>query len=133
MEHMMSITRMLAAHPGAGGHVNEVLATATSRAMFCAAICTSCADACSTEEADLRQCVRLCLDCADICHAASRLLTRQTGQNGMILRAMLELCAHACEACAEECGRHRQAHCLLCAEMCCECAQSCRRAFAATW
>ena len=121
---------MLALHPDGDGAVNEALAFAARHAMFCATMCTSCADACSAEEMDMRQCIRLCLDCADICEAASRLMLRQTGQNAMIGRAMLELCAHACEACAEECEKHDHEHCRLCAEMCRDCAQDCRSALA---
>lgn len=126
----MSISTMLALHPHADGAVNEALALAARHAMFCATTCTSCADACSAEVMDMRQCIRLCLDCADICQIASRLMVRQTGENMMILRAMLELCAHACEACAEECERHDHEHCRLCAGMCRDCAQDCRSALA---
>ena len=126
----MSIRKMIASHPSAGGHINEPLAEAAKHAMYCAVIATSCADACSAEDMDMRQCIRVCLDCADICQAASRLTLRQTGRNAMILRATLELCAHACEACAEECDRHAHEHCRLCAEMCRECAQDCRKALA---
>lgn len=126
----MSISTMLALHPDADGGVNEALALAARHAMFCTEMCTSCADACSAEAMDMRQCIRLCLDCADICQTASRLMVRQTGQNATILRAMLELCAHACEACAEECEKHDHEHCRLCAKMCHECAQDCRSALA---
>jgi hypothetical protein len=126
----MSIAKMVALHPDVDGRVNEALATAARHTMFCATMCISCADACSAEEMDMRQCIRLCLDCADICQAGARLMVRQTGQNTMMLRAMLELCAHACEACAEECAKHPHAHCGLCAEMCRECAQDCRTALA---
>lgn len=126
----MSIAKMMALHPDADGRVNEALATAARHAMLCAEMCTSCADACSAEEMDMRQCIRLCLDCADICQAGSRLTLRQTGQNVTIRRATLELCAHACEACAEECDRHAHEHCRLCAEMCRECALDCRKALA---
>jgi len=128
----MSIGKMLTLHPDVGGDVDEAHAAAARHAMLCAAMCASCADACSAEHMDLRQCVRVCLDCSDVCHATSRLLSRQTGDNAKIRRAMLELCAHACEACAEECSRHAHDHCRLCAEMCRECAQDCRRALAAT-
>ena len=38
----MSIEKMMAAHPNAGA-ANEALALAVRHAMFCAAICTSCA------------------------------------------------------------------------------------------
>jgi hypothetical protein len=127
----MSIANMMALHPGADGAVNEKLAAAARHAMFCAAMCTSCADACSAEEMAMRQCIRLCLDCADICQAASRLAVRQTGDNIRMLRAMLEVCTHACETCAEECEKHEHGHCRLCAEMCRECARDCRTALSA--
>ncbi|NIJ20219.1 hypothetical protein FHS95_001911 [Sphingomonas naasensis] len=124
----MSIREMLSLHPERDGEVNDLLATAARHAMFCATMCTACADACLAEAMDMRQCVRACLDCADICQATTRLATRQTGDNARILRALLELCAHACEACAEECERHAHEHCRLCAKMCRECAQDCRSA-----
>lgn len=126
----MSISKMMALHPGVEGPINEAQALAARHAMFCALMCTSCADACSAETMDMRQCIRLCLDCADICQTTARLAVRQTGHNMKTLRATLELCAHVCEACAEECERHEHAHCRLCAEMCRECAQDCRGALA---
>jgi hypothetical protein len=124
----MSIQKMLALHPDVAGDVNEVLATAARHAMFCAEMCTSCADACSAEEMDMRQCIRSCLDCADVCAATARLAVRRTGENVAVLRAMLETCIRTCELCAEECLRHEHAHCQLCAEMCRECAEDCRKA-----
>jgi hypothetical protein len=96
--------------------------------MFCAIMCTSCADACSAERMDMRQCVRSCLDCADVCDAAAKVAVRRTGQNVAALRAMLDVCARIWELCAEECSRHDHAHCKLCAEMCAECARDCRTA-----
>lgn len=124
----MSIAKMMAAHPDVGGHLNEPLALAVRHAMFCATICTSCADACSAEEMDMRQCIRTCLDCADICAATARVATRQTGSNEALLQEMLQLCITACDICAEECARHDHEHCRICAEMCRECARDCRAA-----
>lgn len=123
----MSIEKMMAVHPDAGG-ANEAVARAVRHALFCAAICTSCADADSAEQMDMRQCVRSCLDCADICAATARVAVRQTGTNRAVTRAMLETCATACESCAEECERHDHDHCRRCAEMCRECARDCRAA-----
>src|SRR4051812_32911436 len=123
----MSIAQIIAAHPDAHGS-NEAVALAVRHAMFCAAICTSCADADAAEEMDMRQCVRTCLDCADICAATARVAIRQTGSNGPVTRAMLETCVTACETCAEECERHDHHHCRRCAEMCRECARDCRAA-----
>jgi hypothetical protein len=127
----MSIRDMMALHPEAQDKMNEALATAARHAMFCSVMCTSCADACSAERMDMRQCIRMCLDCSDVCTAMARLAVRCTGEDGRILRGMLELCAHACEACAEECERHDHEHCRLCAKMCRECAQDCRAAMTA--
>jgi hypothetical protein len=121
----MSIARIIASHPDAGA-INDALALAVRHAMFCAAICTSCADADSAEHMDMRQCIRTCLDCADICAATARVAIRQTGSNLVVTRAMLEICVTACEACGEECERHDHEHCRLCAEMCRECARDCR-------
>jgi len=124
----MSIHKMIALHPDVGGDPNEALATAARHAMFCAVICTSCADACSAEEMDMRQCIRSCQDCADICAATMKLAVRRTGQNVETLRIILEACARACDLCAEVCDRYPHEHCRLCAEMCRECATDCRTA-----
>jgi hypothetical protein len=123
----MSIRKMIGLHPYVD-EVNEALATAARHAMFCAVMCTSCADACSAEEADMRQCIRSCLDCADVCEATAKLAVRRTGENVAVLRAMIETCIRTCELCAEECARHEDEHCRLCAEMCRECAEDCRKA-----
>ncbi|RSV14881.1 four-helix bundle copper-binding protein [Sphingomonas sp. ABOLF] len=124
----MSIHKMIAAHPDVAGNLNEDLATAVRHAMFCSVICTSCADACSGEEMDMRQCIRTCMDCADICEATMKVATRRTGSNEAVLRAMLETCIRTCEICAEECAKHDHDHCRLCADMCRECAEDCRKA-----
>ena len=126
----MSIHKMIALHPDVAGNLNEALATAARHAMFCTAMCTSCADACSAEQMDMRQCIRTCLDCADICAATTNIAIRRTGQNVEVLRMTLQTCIRTCELCAEECGRHDHEHCNLCAEMCRECAGDCRKALA---
>lgn len=124
----MSIHRMIALHPDVGEDFNELLVTAARHAMFCAEMCTSCADACGAEKMDMAQCVRSCLDCADVCAAAARLAVRRTGRNIEVLRLMLKSCARVCDLCAEECEQYEHSHCRLCAEMCRECASDCRAA-----
>jgi hypothetical protein len=124
----MSIQKMIALHPNVAGDVNEPLATAARHAMFCALMCTSCADACTAEDMDMRQCIRSCLDCGDVCSATAKLAVRRTAQNVDVLRTMIETCANTCELCAAECERHDHGHCRLCAEMCRECAADCRAA-----
>ena len=106
----MSIRKMLAAHPAANGHINEPLAEAVKHAMYCAVICTSCADACSGESMDMAQCVRTCMDCADICTAAARVAARQTGDDRQMTKALLMACIDACEICATECEKHDNEH-----------------------
>src|SRR5687767_7368202 len=124
----MSIRKMIALHPDAAGDPNEALSAAARHAMFCAALCTSCADACAAEKMDMRQCIRPCLDCADICAADSRSAVRRTGENEDVIRMLLETCASTCALCAEECEKHDHEHCRLCASMCRECAADCRKA-----
>ena len=124
----MSIAKMIAAHPDVAGSLNEPLALAVRHAMFCAAICNSCADACSAEKMDMRQCIRTCMDCADICDATFKVAMRRTGSNELLLQEMLQLCVTACDICAEECAKHDNDHCRRCAEMCRECARDCRAA-----
>ena len=86
----MSIHKMIGLHPDVADNLNEQLAAAARHAMFCSLMCTSCADACTAEEMDMRQCIRTCLDCADVCDATAKLATRRTGQNIDVLRLMLE-------------------------------------------
>jgi len=126
----MSVRKMIASHPLVHGHVNEPMAEAAKHAMYCALICTSCADACSGEEMDMRQCIRTCLDCADVCSATSHMAVRQTGHDDAALRAMLHACIEVCEICAAECDKYDHAHCKRCAQMCRECADDCRNALA---
>jgi hypothetical protein len=127
-ETSMSIKEMIAEHPDVAGHDNALLTEAVKHAMYCAAICNSCADACSAEDGDRAQCIRLCMDCSDICTATYRVATRRTGENVAIIKQMLELCATACDACEKMCDMHDDAHCKRCAQMCRECAADCRKA-----
>ena len=128
----MSIAEMIRSHPDVAGSLNEELAAAVRHAMFCAAICTSCADACVAEDdvAERRQCIRACLDCADICDATFRVATRQTGDNRAVLRSMLQSCITACTACAEHCAMHDDDHCRRCETMCRETIEDCSHALA---
>ena len=91
--------------------------------------CTSCADACLAEDmvAELTQCIRLNQDCADVCAASGRVLSRRTGSNAALDRALLEACQAACRACAEECEKHAEMHehCTICAEACRRCEKAC--------
>lgn len=130
----MSIAEMIKSHPEVAGSLNEPLALAVRHAMFCSAICTSCADACLAEEdvGMLKQCIRFNLDCADVCDMLFKVATRRTGSNEALIQSALRLCIEACDRCAEECARHaeKMEHCRRCSEMCRECADDCRKALA---
>ena len=124
----MSITDMIREHPDVGDDFNPELAKAVKHAMYCAAICNSCADACSAERMDMAACIRKCMDCSDICQAVSRVVARRTDGNVPIIKSLLEACIVACRTCAEECERHAHAHCRRCAQICRECADDCAKA-----
>ena len=120
---------MMETHPSDISVDHQRLGAAIEALIACADSCTACADACLSEEmvADLTTCIRTNMDCADICTTTSRVLTRHTGYNPDIARALLQACVVACTACAEECGSHASMHehCRICAEACRRCEQAC--------
>ena len=124
----MSIKEMIREHPDVGADYTEELGEAIKHAMYCAAICNSCADACSAEDMDMRRCIRLCSDCSDVCTALYRVASRRTSGNVEVIEAMLETCITACRVCAEECAKHDNAHCRRCATMCRESLEDCEKA-----
>lgn len=128
----MNVHQMIATHPHVQGNTADALLRCIEECYGCAQTCTSCADACLAEDMveKLRQCIRLNLDCADICAAAGSIATRRTGSNIPVIRAVIEVCAAACEACGQECRTHADMHehCRICAEACMRCAQACRDA-----
>jgi len=124
----MSIEKMISEHPQVGSDYNEALGQAVKHAMYCAAICNSCADACVAEDMDMARCIRLCSDCSDVCEATYRVATRRTDHNRQLIRTMLAACIEACEICEAECATHDNPHCRRCAQMCRECAEDCRKA-----
>lgn len=126
----MSIEKMISEHPQVGSSYNPTLGLAVKHAMYCSAICNSCADACLAEAMDMDQCIRTCLDCSDVCLATARIAMRRTGSNRDLIRSQLLVCIEACDICETECARHDHAHCVRCAQMCRECGEDCRAALA---
>ena len=123
--------QMLETYPAdLGGVDREKLRACIEACVECAQACTACADACLAEEmvADLRRCIRSNLDCADVCAATGRVLSRHTGHDADLTRAVLEACATACRTCGEECDRHAgmHEHCRVCAGACHRCERACR-------
>lgn len=94
----------------------------------CADACASCipiAAACAIDciEGDRDTCAKHCLECVEICKTMVVLAARDS----MNLAAAADACSTICEACAEECENHDNAHCNACAEACRKCAEECRQ------
>ncbi len=131
----MKTAAMLETYPATMNVDRELLARVIDTLVECSQACTACADACLSEEmvADLRKCIRTDLDCADLCDTTARVLSRHTGYDANLTRAVLEACAVACRACADECERHAgmHEHCRVCAEACRACEAACAELAAA--
>jgi len=128
-------SQMLDTYPADLGGIDRQRLTACIEACFeCAQACTACADACLSEEmvAQLTTCIRTNLDCADVCDTTGRVLSRHTGYDANLTRAVLEACAAACRACGDECAGHAEMHehCRVCAEACRRCETACRELIA---
>ena len=112
-----------------GGIDHNALASCIDACLDCVQTCTACADACLAEDMvdQLRTCIRTDLDCADICAATARVLSRRTGYDANLTRAVLQACVVACRTCGDECQSHAamHEHCKVCAEACRACAQAC--------
>lgn len=128
---MDRLRRMFATHPAPASDAGEEAFALVTAAAECAHVCTTCADACLSEDdpAPMRKCIRSNLDCADVCMTTGKLIARPGEQDPDLLRAQLEACAAACRACASECDEHadRMEHCRVCAESCRACADACDR------
>lgn len=130
-----TVPQMLETYPKDLGGIDKDKLIACIQACFeCAQACTACADACLSEDmvADLTKCIRSNLDCADICVTTGNVLSRHTGYDANLTRAVLEACATACKACGDECAEHADMHehCRVCAESCRRCEQACNELLA---
>jgi hypothetical protein len=128
---MTVAAQMLETHPkDMGGMDRHRLVACIEACVECAQACTACADACLNEAmvAELVTCIRTNADCADVCDTTGRVLSRHTGDDVDLTRAVLEACATACRHCGDECARHAEMHehCRVCAEACRRCEQACR-------
>lgn len=126
---MSSTIQMLETHPLDITLDRQKLAACIDACIECTQACRSCADACLSEKmvTDLTDCIGTNLDCGDVCDATARVLTRQTGWNVDVARAVLDACVTACDACAQECEQHASTHehCKVCGESCRNCEQAC--------
>ena len=127
---MSQTAAMLDTYPkDLGGIDRQALIACIESCVQCAQVCTACADACLSEEmvGELTKCIRTNLDCADICAATGAVLSRHTGYDANITKAILDACRLACGSCATECEAHAHMHehCRICAEACRRCEQAC--------
>ena len=126
---------MIRTSPSSTSFPAEDLAACIEACLACAQACTACADACLGEEmvAELRGCITTDLNCSDVCDATAKVLSRQTGYDAELTRALLTACRDACRRCEAECARHAQMHehCRICAEACRHCGEACDRLLAA--
>ncbi|MFH9821463.1 four-helix bundle copper-binding protein [Streptomyces sp. NPDC017230] len=125
-----AVKDMLDTYPAdLGGVDKEAMARCIEECIACAQACTACADACLSEDmvSELTKCIRTNMDCADICPTTAAVLSRHTGYDANITRAILQACATACKACGDECASHADMHehCRVCAEACRRCEQAC--------
>jgi uncharacterized membrane protein len=129
-----TITRMIETYPAEINNDRQLFADCIAACQECAEACTACADACLSEEmvAELRKCVRSNLDCADVCDTTARVLSRHTGYDANITRAVLEACIQVCKSCGDECASHAEMHehCKVCADACRRCEDACRAVLA---
>lgn len=96
-------------------------------------LCYECAESCDAdanddlEEKDLKKmvhCIKLDADCAEICIMTARYMSRDS----VLSEAACAMCAEVCDACAEECERHKNMeHCMKTASVCRAAAKECRR------
>ncbi|MBB2922730.1 four-helix bundle copper-binding protein [Cellulomonas cellasea] len=131
----MQTHAMMRSYPASITLDRGLLARVVDVAIECAQACTACADACLSEEmvADLLTCIRGDLDCADVCETTGRVLSRHTGYDANVTRALLTACIAACVACGDECEQHAgmHEHCRICAEACRACEAACGELLAA--
>ena len=123
--------QMLDTYPREVNVDRQLLVRCIEACSECAESCTQCADACLSEESvqDLIKCIRLNLDCADVCATAGRVVSRQTGYDANVVRAVLQACIPICRSCGDECqihAEHGMEHCRVCAGVCRGCEQACR-------
>lgn len=129
MAASMVVEDMIRTYPADLGAVDrQKLIRCIEECATCAQACSACADACLSEQRleELAKCIRTNMDCADICQATASVLSRHTGYDANLTRAILHACVVACSTCGDMCEQHAGLdHCRVCAEACRRCEQAC--------
>ena len=103
---------------------HETYAACIEACNGCATACNHCAASC-LKEADVKmmaRCIALDMDCAAACQFAAAAM----GRGSEFAKAICALCADICQACGEECARHKHEHCQACAKAWRDCTAACR-------
>jgi hypothetical protein len=127
---MQMLEKMFETHPKPASGAGDAALRCAYECAQCGMVCTTCADACLSEEtvAHLSVCIRLNLDCADICTTTGRMIARASHGDVASLRAQLQACRTVCQACRDECRKHGEMgmkHCTVCADCCDACIRAC--------
>jgi hypothetical protein len=127
--------RMLAAVPPWPGCDRDPLRECIEATQAVAQAAMACADACLTEKMidNLTGCVRTLLTTADICETTARVLSRRTGSDPTVVRALLTACWTACRAGREVSEELAPIHfhCQVCTRACRSGERACRALLAA--
>ncbi len=122
--------QMFAALPTGLGYDRDVLRACIEAGQDCAQAATSCADACLAEEMveELIDCIRTLLNVADVCEATARVLSRRSGPDHTLARALLGACWTACRDGRVVCEEFLPIHdyCRVCARACRQAERACR-------
>lgn len=101
-------------------HLNDEQRECVENCAEVSEIAEWCAKAC-LGDAELEQCASLCRDVADLASIRARFSARDSTYSDQLA----DICAEACQACAEECERHDLEQCQISADVFQKCAKSC--------
>lgn len=112
--------------------LTDTIIMKSSEIKACIELCYQCAnacDACTTntlkekEVIAMTKCIELNIYCAEVCRLAASLVSK----GELFMPEICGFCAKVCNACADECARHQNEHCLESAFFCRQCAEACSK------
>lgn len=125
-----TVARMLAAISIDPAYDRAALCACIEAVQECATAAMACADACLGEEMveELTACIRTLMNAADVCEVTARVLSRRTGPDRALTRALLSACWAACRRAREVCEEFLPIHdhCRVCARACRTAERTCR-------
>lgn len=103
---------------------DQLIERAIEACLQCLHWCSACVDEGLKDDPSLMAAsIRLCHECAPVCGVCATLLSG----NSRFAHQLCGVCADICEACALECGQHKDVETMRrCAEACTRCATVCR-------